>query len=186
MNLVIFANTPAQVHFYKNIVIGLTERGHRVKLFVRNYGESIEVANELGLDYVVHSSPTSSKGGKILSLPVDLIRAYRIMRGLKPDVVSGFGVYDAFTSALLGAGCIEFTDSEPRVNRLSYAVQFKLYLPFVDAIVTPENFLDDLGEKQIRINSFKELAYLHPKYYQPDGGVSDLLDVDNNEDYVLL
>ena len=171
MNIVIFANTPAQVHFYKNIIIKLKEDGHLVMLFIRNYGETIEVANELKLDYVVHSSPSSSKAGKILSLPLEILKAYRTMRKFKPDLVSGFGVYDAFTSALLVSKCVEFTDSEPRVNKLSYAIQFKLYMPFVDAIITPNSYMDDLGKKHIRVNSFKELAYLHPNYYKPDEGI---------------
>jgi len=186
MKIVIFANTPAQVHFYNNIILKLKEDGHQVKILIRNYGETIEVANELRLDYAVHSNPSSSKVGKIISLPLEILKAYKIMRNFRPDLVSGFGVYDAFTSALLGSKCVEFTDSEPRVNRLFYAIQFKLYMPFVDAIITPESFRDNLGKKQIRVNSFKELAYLHPYYFKPDEGIKGLLGLRDCEDYVLL
>lgn len=186
VKIVIFANTPAQVHFYKNIIITLEEHGHLVKIFIRNYGETIEVANELKLEYAIHSNPSSSKACKIISLPLEILRAYKIMRKFKPDFVSGFGVYDAFTSALLGSKCVDFTDSEPRVNKLSYAIQFKLFMPFVDAIITPESFMDDLGKKQVRVNSFKELAYLHPNYYKPDEGIKGLLGLEDSEEYVLL
>lgn len=182
----IFANTPAQVHFYKNIIIRLKERGHLVKILIRNYGEAIEVANELRLDYEVHSSPSSSKIGKIILLPSEILKSYKIMRKFRPDLVTGFGVYDAFTSTLLGSKCIEFVDSEPRVNRLSFAIQFKLYMPFVDIVITPKSFRDNLGKKQIRVNSFKELAYLHPNCYTPDVSIKKLLGLEDREEYVLL
>ena len=34
MKIVIFANTPAQVHFYNNIIIKLKEDGHQVKILI--------------------------------------------------------------------------------------------------------------------------------------------------------
>ncbi|OPY53027.1 MAG: hypothetical protein A4E48_00875 [Methanosaeta sp. PtaU1.Bin060] len=187
MNIAIFANTPAQVHFYKNIMLNLEEHGHQVMLLVRNYGETLEVANEFGLEYAIHSNPSSSKAGKIILLPWELLKTYNILRRkFKPDLVSGFGVYDAFTSVLLGSRCIEFTDSEPKINNLAYATQFRLYMPFVDAIITPETFTDDLGRKQIRVNSFKELAYLHPHYFKPDWKIKEMLSLEKDEEYVLL
>jgi len=186
MKIAIFANTPAQVYFYKNIIKKLEEHGHQVKLLVRDYGETIAVVSELKLDCMVYSNPKSSKLSKLLSLPYDVLQAYKELRKFKPDIVTGMGVYDAFTAFLLRAKCIEFEDSEPNANKISYSIQFKLYLPFVDAIITPESFRDDLGKKQIRINSFKELAYLHPNYYRPDESIKGLLGLKGNEEYVLL
>jgi hypothetical protein len=186
VKIAIFANTPAQLHFYRNIIKKLEERGHQVKLLVRDYIETIAVVSELKLDYIVYSKPTISKIGKMTLLPYDVFNAYEKLRKFKPDLITGMGVYDAFTSFLLGAKCVEFEDSEPAVNNISYSIQFKLYLPFVDAIITPESFLDNLGKKQIRINSFKELAYLHPNYYKPDESVKKLLGLEDGEEYVLL
>jgi uncharacterized protein len=122
----------------------------------------------------------------LLSLQYDVLQAYKELRKFKPDIVTGMGVYDAFTSFLLRARCIEFEDSEPNANKMSYSIQFKLYLPFVDAIITPESFRDDLGKKQIRVNSFKELAYLHPNCYRPDESIKGLLGLKGYEKYVLL
>jgi uncharacterized protein len=135
---------------------------------------------------MVYSKSTPSKTGKVLSLPYNVLRAHKELRKFKPDIVTGMGVYDAFAAFLLGAKCIEFDDSEPNVNKISYSIQFKLYLPFVDVIITPESFMDHLGKKQIRVNSFKELAYLHPNYYRPDKGIKELLGLRENEEYALL
>jgi predicted glycosyltransferase len=59
-------------------------------------------------------------------------------------------------------------------------------MPFLDVIITPTSFLDDLGPKQIRINSYKELAYLHPDYYKPSEEIFDLLKLSYNESYAVV
>ena len=164
----------------------MRERGNAVYLIARDYGETITLLNELNLDYYIYSRPTVSKHGKVLSLPFDVLRAYNYLRSLNIDIITGFGVYDAFTAFLLRVPAIVFNDSEPLANMKSYAIQFKLYMPFISVMITPESFKQDLGGKQIKINSYKELAYLHPNYYKPDDSIFDLLGLAHNEDYVLL
>jgi len=186
MRFGIFINTPAQFHFYKNIAKSLENKGHKIRLLFRQYGEVEDLIKESGYRGIIFSHMANSKYGKILSLPADVMRAYRYLKEFKPDVVTGFGVYDAYTSIILGSGCIVFNDSEPRVNPLSYSIQVKAYMPFVDAVITPDSFRDDLGKKHLRVASYKELAYLHPNYYTPKEDILDILGVSPGEDYVLL
>lgn len=186
MRLGIFINTPAQFHFYRNIARGLEGRGHEIRLLFRQYGETGDLINELGYNATIFSYRANSKYGKILALPTDVVRAYRYLKDFKPDVVTGFGVYDAYTSLLLRSGCVVFNDSEPWVNPLSYSIQVKAYMPFVDVLLTPESFGDDLGKKHLRVASYKEMAYLHPNYYSPKNDILDMLDLSKGEDYVLL
>ncbi len=185
MRIAIFINTPAQLHFYRNIAKGLEEMGNTVRLLFRKYGETEELIMELGYDATIFSYKANSKYGKILSLPLDVMRAYKYLRGFKPDIVTGFGVYDAYTSLLLKSNCVVFNDSEPRVNPFSYSIQVKACLPFIDVILTPDSFRDNLGKKHLRVSSYKELAYLHPNYYSPRDDVLEVLGVEG-EDYAVL
>ena len=186
MRIGIFINTPAQFHFYRNIAKGLEERGHEIRLLFRSYGEIGDLIKELGYTATIFSYKANSKYGKILTLPIDVMRAYKQLKDFKPDVVTGFGVYDAYTSLMLGSGCVVFNDSEPKVNPLSYLIQFKLFMPFVDALLTPDSFRDDLGKKHLRVSSYKEMAYLHPNYYSPKNDILDQLGLSEGEDCVLL
>jgi len=111
MNIAIFINTPAQFHFYRNIAKELKNRGHFVELLFRDYGENLEIAKELGLNPTVYAKPSDSKYGKILSLPSDVLRATKLLKKFKPDIITGFGVYDAFSSFLVNVPCIVFNDS---------------------------------------------------------------------------
>jgi len=181
----IFLNTPAQVNFYKNIAEGLGNRGHEVMFLVRDHRETIELLNELGTRYFIYSKPEKSKSRKIMNLPFAVYKATCQLLRFKPDIIMGFGIYDAFSSFFLRKPCIVFTDTEPRVS-LSLSIQFKLFMPFLKVIITPTSFLDDLGSKQVRVNSYKEMAYLHPDYYKPNDDIYDLLKLNMDEEYSLI
>ncbi len=186
MKIGIFAITPAQIHFYKNIVKNLREAGHETFLMVRDYGESLPLVKELGIGHYVFSDPPESKIGKVANFPLEILRATSYLRSKGVDVVTGFGLYEAYTSIGLRCPSITFTDSEYNCNRGSFLIQFWLSEKFMDYIITPEKYSQDLGTKQIRVKSYKELAYLHPNYYQPDPRVLDELGVEPGEPYVLL
>lgn len=186
MQIAIFVNTPAQLHFYRNIIYRLSLRNHKIKVLLRDYGETLEVARGLKMDYIIYSKPSNSKLCKILSFPADVYSAYKILKEFEPDIITGFGPIEAATARLLNKACIIFNDSEPRVNHFTYAIQFKTFMPLIDAIITPESFRDNLGEKQIKVRSYKELAYLHPYYFKPNANILERLNVNENEDYVIL
>ena len=183
MKIGIFINTPAQWHFWKNITKSLSERGAKIQLLFRKYGETLDVVTRINGSFI-YSWKADSKFGKILSLPADVIRAYSYLRSFKPEILLGFGIYEVYTSKLLKSKSISFTDSEPRSSKF-LSMQYKLSIPFSDVVITPKSFLDDLGRKHLRVESYKELAYLHPKYYNPKNDVLDLMGVDG-EEYVIL
>lgn len=185
MKVGIVLNTPAQVYFYNKIAQGLQKIGNEVMFLVRDYGETIELLNEMGLSYFIYSEPKKSKYSKIMNLPFALFKATCQHLKFKPDIITGFGIYSVFSSFLSRKPCIVFTDSEPRIN-LSLSIQFKLFMPFIEAIITPTSFIDELGPKQVKINSYKELAYLHPDYYRPNEEIFDLLQLNRKEDYALI
>jgi predicted glycosyltransferase len=182
----IFAITPAQIHFFKNVVTELRSAGHETFLMIRDYGESLQLAKELGIDHYVFSSSPESKLGKLAIFPLEILRSIAYLRSKGVEVVTGFGLYEAISSAGLRCPSITFTDSEYNCNRLSFSLQFWLSEMFMDHIITPEKYSQDLGPKQIRVNSYKELAYLHPNYYQPDPSIYGELGIDPGEPYVIL
>ncbi|KUG20128.1 hypothetical protein ASZ90_010137 [hydrocarbon metagenome] len=186
MRIGIFLNTPAQVHFYGNIIKELKKRGHETFLLARNYGETLDLLKESNTPYYQYSRPPASKYGKMCRLPFDIFKAFAYLKKCDVDLVTGFGAYDAYTAALLKVPSIVFTDSEFTVNTTSYTIQYRLTEPFINVVITPESFRQDLGPKHVRVRSFKELAYLHPRYYTPDNSVYELLNIPEGDDYAVL
>jgi uncharacterized protein len=180
LRIAFFLNTPAHVHLYKNIIKLLELSGHQAIILARNYGDTINLLDEMDFEYFIYANVPESKYGKILALPFNVLTAYNFLRKKKPDLLVGMGVYSAYTSQLLHKKCIIFNDSEPT------PYQFMLFKPFVDVILTPSSFTKDLGLKHIKFNSFKEIAYLHANYFAPDATIYDFLGIKQDEDYVLL
>ncbi len=186
MIIAIFLNTPAQVHFYKNIWRKLRDDGHKVYLIARDYGETIPLLKEMNIDHFQYLSPPESKIGKVLSLPFAVIRVNRYLKNKKVDLITGFGVYDVLVSILRRKPVIVFSDSEPRINKKTFSIQFDLLKPFTNLFITPSSFGQDMGKNHRKINSFKELAYLHPKYYSPSGDIYSLLGIEKGEKFIIL
>lgn len=186
MNIVVFVNTPAQAHFLKNIIKGLSIKGHSVTVLSRDYGETLDVLNELGIAHQVYSRPKKSKLSKTLSFPSDVLKAYKLLRKSNFDLVFGFGIIETYTGLMLRTPVLIFNDSEPMVNNFSFSIQFLLFMPLIEAIITPSTFRQDLGGKHIRVNSYKELAYLHPNYFKPNEDILQLLGIDKDVRYAIL
>jgi len=185
MNVGIFVNTPAQVHFYKNIAKSLEKKKNKVYFLARDYRETLAVLDGLGIKYFIYSKPHENKITKITDLPITVLRAQNHLKNIGVDITLGFGGPEAYTAFLLNKPSVVFQDSEPHIN-MSFLIQFKLFIPFVSTIITPNIFSDNLGEKHIKINSFKEMAYLHPSYFHPDVSIFDLLKIEKNEPFLVL
>ena len=53
-------------------------------------------------------------------------------------------------------------------------------------ICTLGSFKKDIGQKQIPVDSYKELAYLHPKYFKPDPTVLDEIGINKGDRFVVI
>jgi predicted glycosyltransferase len=180
MNILFFVNTPAQVHEFKYVARTLETKGHKIMILARDYECTLDLLDAYGLKYEVYGQAKKRGYRRALELIPYVRKAHRLARGFKPDILVGTGIIAAYTSILFRKPCIVFTDTEtPSLEQF-------LFKPFVKAIYTPTCFRKDLGSKHIRYNGFKELAYLHPDYFQPDVSIYSLLGINSGEPYVIL
>ncbi|WP_048160083.1 DUF354 domain-containing protein [Thermococcus sibiricus] len=190
MNILIVVNTPAQAHFYKNIYTALKDKGHSVFLLARNYGDTIELLNSFGFDYIMYSDPlvSSNKLLKTAQFPLDVMSALlkTIKNKIKPDVIVGGGGYGAIISEILNVPNIWYMDGEPMFYSGLYQLEFKMFSRIPRAIITPKAFRQSLGNQHIKVDSYKELSYLSPKYYNPNPDILHELGVSKHDTYLLL
>lgn len=180
MRVAFFVNTPGQVHLYKNVIRALIKDGHDIIVLTRNSSSTRFLLDRLNFPYEIYMDGLASRTRKVLTFPLTVMRAYCLLKDRKPDIVVGMGICSATVSKLLHADNIVFNDTE----RIPFQLPIMRLLS--DVVITPSCFTRDLGSRHLRVNSYKELAYLHPDTFVPDEDVRKVLGVARNEDFVLL
>ncbi|MBO8183045.1 MAG: DUF354 domain-containing protein [Archaeoglobus sp.] len=180
MRILVGVGHPAHVHFYKNAIFEWKKNGHEVLIAARSKDVTLHLLDKYNLDYVNLGKSKKglvSKGLKMIKNDYFFIK---LIKKFKPDVLTGIhDPYIAQTGELLGVPSIVFTDTE--LVRFTWLV-----FPFADFICTPSCFLLELGKKHVRFNGYKELAYLHPKYFKPDPAILRNLDLSKKDSLIVV
>jgi len=181
MKYIVFTNTPAHVHLYRNAVRQLTARGHDVLVLARDYGCTLELLDWYDLPYTVYGACDTSKGSLFRQLPRQYAGIVRRARRFDPDLIFGMGAYSAHAGLVTRTPTVLVLDSEP--TSLDHAVS----RPFAAAILTPAAFRKDLGTKHYVFDGFKESAYLHPDVRSgTDDRLRERLGLAPDERYALV
>ncbi|AXR81228.1 DUF354 domain-containing protein [Natrarchaeobaculum sulfurireducens] len=180
MNYLFFTNTPAHVHLYKHAVKALCERGHEVLVLARDYTCTVDLLEWYDLPYAVYGSCGTTKGSLLTRLPGHYVRAISLARRFDPDLLFGMGGYAAHTGAVTRTPTVLLIDSEPA------SFDHTISTPFARAILTPNTFRKDLGDRHYVFAGLKECAYLHPETYEPNPEIRDRLGLAADEPYAIL
>jgi hypothetical protein len=181
MRILVDIGHPAHVHFFKHFVREMQKKGHEFLITAKEKEVSLRLLDAYGLKYV---RVGSYRRGLVLKA-IDMLRidwnTYKVARRFKPDILISLGSPNAaHVSWLLRKPHIAFEDTEHSWE------QYYLYAPFTATICTPSCFKKDLGRKQIRFDGYKELAYLHPNYFEPDPTVLSVLSLAEGEKLVVM
>ncbi len=180
LKLLFYVPTAAQYYSWKNIIYKLKEHGNSSRVLLRDYGSSVNIVDKSDeIEYYIFKRNLK----KILRY-TSLVRNVRLIsrhvKQYSPDIILGYGVSTAITGFLTKTPSIIFNDSEP------IGLQNNIIAKFANVVITPTAFSKNLGNRQIRINSLKELAYLHRNYFRPDISILEELGVLPQEKYVIL
>lgn len=181
MRILVDIGHPAHVHYFRNAIKELQQRGHEILITTRDKEVTLSLLESYGFSYACTGK--NKKGGlnKFLTMIRNDIAIYRAARKFKPDVfLSFFSPFAAQVGAFMKKPVIGFTDTE--FAKLS----IKLTLPFTDHVFTPECFWTDFGDKQVRFKGYMEHFYLHPDYFIPDKNVLRDSGIGNDESYYLM
>jgi len=181
MRIALQVYTPGQVHFMRNFILQMQARGHDLILTALNKDISLHLLDRFGISYTDLGFYGNTPLQKLLHLPLIDLRLYREVKRFDPDILYGFAMIEgAHVARVLRKPCVQFTDTElAREQQL-------LFVPFSDAVVTPACFRGDYGDKHIRVESYKELAYLHPRYFRPDPAVLEMEGLERGEPFCVV
>lgn len=181
MRIVFVVGHPAHVHLFRNAIRELQTAGHHIDILCVEKETTARLLAHFGLEFTSLGKNNRTLVGKAVGLPLKDLRTARHLSRMRPDLVVSTGSpYAAHAAAALSIPNIAFGDTEIA------SINTMLSIPFTDAVCTPTCFGKDLGPRHIRYNGYKELAYLHPRWYSPDPRVLDILGLDENIPYIVL
>ena len=181
MKILIDIGHPAHVHYFKNFISIMKDKGHEFLITARDKEITFDLLQKYDIPYVSRGKGGKSLFSKILYIPKADILIYKKARLFKPDIFLSFGsTYAAHASKMYGKPHIALDDTEHAKFELL------MYTPFTDVLLNPSCVNKDLGKKQIFFNSYIELSYLHPSFFKPNKEVRNLLNLSQSDKFVLF
>lgn len=181
MRVLLDITHPADVHFYRRAIQHWLDNGDKVLVTSRNKGVILRLLADFDLP---HTQVGEKARGGALGLAVELVERGLVLRRLvnefKPDVATGFGgTFVAYACWGKNVPVVIFTDTEAKLANA-------ITMPLAHIIATPTSFEQDFGEKHIRFNGFKELAYTHPNIFTPDPKILAIEGLEVDEPFSIL
>jgi predicted glycosyltransferase len=181
LKILIDIGHPAHVHYFKNFIKIMENKGHQFLIISRNKEIEHYLLKQYDIPFVDRGKGQKSLIGKTIYYFKAVHLIFKNATIFKPDVILSFGSpYAAIVSKLINKPYIAFDDTEHA------KLEHLMYIPFTRNVLTPSCFTKALGRKQIRFNGYMELCYLHPNYFTPDPSILDLLGVKKDEKYVIM
>jgi predicted glycosyltransferase len=181
MKIFIDIGHPAHVHYFRNFIGIMEDRGHCFLITARAREHVIDLLEYYRIPFENRGEGGHSIPGKIRYLFVTAWRQYCRAKKFKPDLFLDFStIYSGPAAWLLRKPYITFTDTE--TTRL-YRAFIK---PFCKAVYTPQCFNRDFGKTHHRFNGLMELCYLHPRYFEPDPSVLEEVGLKSNERFAIV
>ncbi len=156
MKIVVDIGHPSQAHFFKHFIKEMQKKGHQVLITVSDKDIAIDLLRSFGFDFVNLGSYGKSllkKATNVLNMDIKMLKA---VSNVKPDIFLGFGsVRAAHAAWILRKPCIIFDGDN---------FTYPYYKWFASTICTFSGFYKK-GKKVVSVLGYKELAYLHPKWF---------------------
>ena len=182
MKAMICFTHPAWVHQFHHIIWRMRERGDELMCFVAEKDGNSLLLEKYGIPYIRCAKSTGKNPVEKAYLFLKLTAQFTLAAlRFKPDIMIGRAApMLSVASWICRKPHIVYEDTE--VSKFSLRFCKRL----TTKIITPRTFLTDLGKCQERLDTYKELFYLHPSVFTPDK--QKLRDVGFNPDepYILV
>lgn len=181
MKILVDIGHPAHIHYFRNAIKALQQKGHDFLITTRDKEIAIDLLKNYGFNYIYTGK---NKGGilnKVAGMFRNTLAIYRAARKFRPDVFFSFySPFAAHAGWLMKKPVIGFADTE--FAKLS----IKLTRPFTTYSFTPSCFSPDLGKNHFRFQGYMETFYLHPRYFTPKKTVLQKLGLTESEPFFLM
>jgi len=181
MKIMIDILHPAHVHFFRNFIKKMEQKGHKILVTTRKKDIALNLLDIYGIRYIKLSELKPGFFNLLVELIKRNIKFYKIAKQFKPDVIMGLmGPTVATAGLFLKCKKIVFWDTEN--SKLSNLVVY----PLVDYVCTPSCYEANVWGNHITYPGYHELAYLHPKRFKPNSRILKKYGLKKGERYFIV
>lgn len=181
MRIMIGMHHPKQFWLFKNLIKVGKKKGWKFEILISKKDVLEELLKIENIEYKIIGVNQSEFFRKIIEINKWIRRGLKYSNKFQPDIFLSRSLpHFSFLSVLKNKPFIIFEDSEP------VELIHKFTLPFASTIITPSSFRRDLGKKQLRINTYDELYYLHPNWFTPNIKILEKYGINKNDKYAIL
>jgi predicted glycosyltransferase len=167
MNVLFWLGHPAHFHLFRFAFRELKEKSCRFIIVIKSKDVLEDLLRNESLEYenIYPKERSTSKLKIVMSLIKKDYRLLKFSKNLKLDLMIGTSTEIARVGRLLRIPSIVVHEDDANViknfSRLTY--------PFANTILSPTSCNNGRwADKTVCYQGYHELAYLHPKYFQPD------------------
>ena len=161
---------PAHVHLFRNLIKRLIENGHDVVVGTRDKEITNQLLDHYKIEYISLSKPSTGKLGMIREL---LVRDWKLLKLHKKhqfNFAIGTSVSIGHLSFLSTKKLLSFNFNED--DDATVPLYAWIAYPFCSKIINPDCVeFNRWKKKRVLVNSYHELAYLHPNNFTPDPSI---------------
>ena len=181
MRILIDIGHPGHVHLFKNFAWEMQKKGHEILFSCRDKEFETYLLEKYGFKYKSFGKKYKKLTGKLFGLLKFDMQMIAIALQFKPDIFLSHGsMYAAHASAVVRKPHISFEDT-------FNMEQVKLYSPFTEVILVNDFKNPPLNSNNvITYNGYHELAYLHPNQFTPNREIFSILNIKEDEPYVII
>jgi hypothetical protein len=183
MNLVFEINHPAQAHLFKNLIVQLQDRQHKVSVLIKQHPIVESIFQDSDIPYTILGRKRKGLILKGLFQIGFILKILKLYQKHKFQIGIGVSVSLAFLSRFTRLKAIILDDDDKKATPLFAALTHKrasvLFRPM--ALTSEEQF-----PNTIYYNAYHEIAYLHPKYFKPDPEILKVQNLKSDEPFFII
>jgi uncharacterized protein len=181
VNILIDIGHPAHVHYFRNLY-NFLQKDHNIVVTCK----TVPMIKHLLSAYDIPFIELGKKGGSLIGKIRKQVGFNQQIRNLiidkKIDIAMGVSLSVIYAAKFSKASSIFFIDDDQAVEKLTA----KYAAPYADTIISPDVLSFENMPKGVYYPGYHELAYLHPKVYQPNPNVLSKYGLNEQDDFFVL
>lgn len=168
MNFLFDISHPAHIHLFKNFIIYLKSKNHKVIITSRDKDITNNLLDHYKLNYISISKAKTGLLPMFLEMLIRDIKIFKLHFKHRFDYAFGTSVSIGHLSFLTKVKSYNFCEDDDEL----IPIQAYCAYPTSTKIIIPEvTKYKKWKKKRVKHNSYHELAYLHPNNFAPDKNI---------------